>query len=216
MRVKQRFMNVDSPWLQWLNRARSLLVVAVVLCAAVAQPAAALSAVRWDLPGGARLGLSASVSAAPGMLGHVHRLATRSERALSRLTTLVASGLSTWFGVLLSAALFLFVSAIASATDVRMFALGHQNAQVLARDLLHGVRMFFRILRDRRTPFLPRVVVVLALLYWLLPADLLGDAMPVVGMLDDLLIAVLAAKLFIYLCPDTVVAAHAAALRTDA
>ena len=205
-------MNVDSPW---LNRVRWLPVVALVFCAVVAQPVAAVPAVRLEMPG-AQLGLSATAAAAPGMLGRVHRLATRSERALSRLTTLVASGLSTWFGVLLSAAIFLVVSAIASATDVRMFAWGRQSAQVLVRDLLHGVRMFFRILRDRRTPFLPRVVLVMALLYWLLPFDLLGDGMPVVGMLDDLLIAVLAAKLFIYLCPDAVVAAHAAALRADA
>ena len=65
-------------------------------------------------------------------------------------------------------------------------------------------------------PYVPRAVVVMALIYWLLPVDLLGDGIPVVGMLDDLLIAVLAAKLFIYLCPDAVVAAHAAALRADA
>ena len=56
-------------------------------------------------------------SSADGILimGPDHHI-QRFNRALSRLTTMVASGLSTWFGVLLSAALFLVVSAIASAT----------------------------------------------------------------------------------------------------
>ena len=66
------------------------------------------------------------------------------------------------------------------------------------------------------SPYLPRAVLVMALLYWLLPVDLVGDGMPVVGMLDDVLVAVLAAKLFIHLCPDTIIAAHAAALRVGA
>jgi hypothetical protein len=35
-------------------------------------------------------------------------------------------------------------------------------------------------------------------------------------MLDDLVVAILAAKLFIHLCPDAVVAAHAAAVRAPA
>ncbi len=203
-------MNVHSSGfysLRWL-------AVVVMLCAAVARPVAALSAARFELPR-AQLGLSAA-AAAPGVLGHVHRLAARSERTLSRLADLMETGLSTGFWVLLSVVFFLVVVAIASATDLRMFSWRRQNSRVLARDLLNGVRMFFRILRDRRTPYLPRVVVILALLYWLLPVDLLGDAVPVVGMLDDVLIAVMAAKLFIYLCPDAVVAAHAAALRSDA
>jgi uncharacterized membrane protein YkvA (DUF1232 family) len=188
--------------------------MAMVLCVVLVQPVVAFSATGLRFPT-APLGLSVS-AAAPGVLGHVHRLASRSERTLRRLTLLVASGLSTWFWVLLSAGLFLVVSAVASAADMRMFALRQQSSQVVVRDLVHGVRMFFRILRDARTPYLPRAIVVMALLYWLLPADLLGDRMPVVGMLDDLIIAVLAAKLFIYLCPDAVVAAHAAALRTHA
>jgi len=204
-------MNVDS---SWFRRVKRLPLVAVGLCGAWAQPVAAMSPVRSALLA-VQFQLSAS-AAAPGVLGHVHRLASHSERTLSRLAALVINGLDTWLWMLLSAALFLVVTAIASAADLRMFTSGWHNPQASTRDLVHGVRMFFRIVRDARTPYLPRAVVVMALLYWLLPVDLLGDGMPVVGMLDDLLIAVLAAKLFIYLCPDAVIAAHAAALRTGA
>jgi uncharacterized membrane protein YkvA (DUF1232 family) len=207
----QRLMNVDS---SWLSKVRWLVVATAVLCAAVVQPVQALPVAPFELPA-AQLGLCVS-AAAPGVLGRVHRMVSRGEHTLRRLASLVISGLSTWFWVLLSAAAFLVVAAVASATDVRMFAWGPQSSQVLARDLVHGVRMFFRILRDPRTPYLPRAVLALALVYWLLPVDLLGDGMPVVGMLDDLLIAVVAAKLFIHMCPDAVVAAHAAALRAHA
>lgn len=209
-----QLMNLN---LIWLGQRNWLLTctVALLLCAPLIEPAAALEGVRLEFPTG-EIGLSAAADWAPGMEGRVHRMVTRSERALGRLASAVSNGLVTWFWIVLSAALFLVVSAIASATDLRMLNLRGQDPQNLARDLGHGVRMFFRILRDRRTPYLPRAVLVMALLYWLLPVDLVGDGMPVVGMLDDVLVAVLAAKLFIHLCPDTIIAAHAAALRVGA
>ena len=184
----------------WLDRGRwaTGCVVALALCTTLTRPAAAAATVRLALPI-AQFGLTDSAAAAPGILGHVHRMATRSERTLTRLVTLVTSGLVTWLWVLLSGIVFLVVSAIASAVDLRMFTSQRLNSQALARDLLQGVRIFFRILRDRQPPYMPRLIPALALVYWLLPVDLLGDGIPVVGMLDDVLVAVLAAKLFIYM-----------------
>jgi uncharacterized membrane protein YkvA (DUF1232 family) len=207
-------MNLSGSWLSrrvWLPAC----VVAIVLFGPVAQPAAAHAAIRLEFPG-VQFGVNAVAAAAPGILGRVHRMTTRSERTFRRLAAAVSAAVLTWFWIFLSAAVFLVVSAIASATDLRMLDLRRQTAHALALDFGHGVRMFFRILRDGRTPYLPRAVLVLALLYWLLPVDLVGDARPVVGMLDDLVIAVVAAKMFIHLCPDAVVAAHAEALQTSA
>ena len=67
---------------------------------------------------------------------------------------------------------------------------------------------------DRRTPLFPRTLLILALLYWVLPFDLIPDTTLVPGWLDDLAIAVIAAKLFVYLCPDALVASHAAAVES--
>ena len=163
-----------------------------------------------------QIGLSAAAAAAPGLLGHVHRVATRTERLLARFSAAVTGAATAWMWILPSAALFLAVAAVASATDMRMLDLRRQTPQMLARDLGHGVRTFFGVLRDRQTPYLPRGVLALALLYWLLPTDLVGDGTPAVGRLDDLVVAILAAKLFIHLCPDAVVAAQAAAVRPHA
>lgn len=189
-----------------------LCAVIVVFGAVLMRPTVALSAVRVDF----EFGLHAVAAAAPGIEGHVHRMFTRAERFVERLGTAVTTAAVTWLWIFPSAVLFLVVAAIASATDRRMLDLRHHGLAVLARDLSHGVRMFFRIARDRRTPYLPRAILVLALLYWVLPLDLVGDGIPMVGMLDDVLVAVVAAKLFIRLCPDAVVAAHAAAVRAHA
>jgi uncharacterized membrane protein YkvA (DUF1232 family) len=208
-------MQLMKPSETRLSRKWWLLVWAVVvigLC--TTPPTIALAAVRVEFSN-VQFGLNGAAAAAPGMEGHVHRMITRTERLTVRLATAISGAAVAWSWILPSAVLFLLVSAVASATDLRMLDVRQQSPQVSARDLGHGVRIFFRILRDRRTPYLPRAVLVSALLYWLLPADLVGDGRHVVGMLDDLLITVLAAKLFIHLCPDTVVAAHAEAVRPE-
>lgn len=187
-------------------------LVTIGLCAM--PPTTARAAVRVEFPT-LQFGLNAAAAAAPGIEGRVHRMATRTERLAVRLATAISGAAVTWSWILPSTLLFLLISAVASAMDLRMLDLRQQSPQVSARDLGQGVRIFFRILRDRRTPYLPWAVLVSALLYWLLPADLVGDGRPVVGLLDDLLVAVLAAKLFIHLCPDTVVEAHAEAVRAE-
>jgi len=49
-----------------------------------------------------------------------------------------------------------------------------------------------RLLTDARAPTLPRVVALLAVLYVLLPIDLVPDVVPIVGWIDDLGIASIA------------------------
>jgi len=191
-----------------------LCVVVAALGAVLTRSAGALAAIRIELPTVER-GLGALTAAAPGIEGRLHRVFTRSERVLARLGAVVNTAATTWLWILASALLFLLVAAVASAIDVRMLDLRHHRASTVARDLGHGVRMFLRILRDRRTPYAPRAVLALALVYWLLPLDLVGDGIPGVGMLDDLLVTIAAAKLFIRICPDAVVEAHAAAVHTE-
>lgn len=50
----------------------------------------------------------------------------------------------------------------------------------------------WRFFRDKDAPKAPRVLAVLALLYVVLPFDLVPDLIPVVGWLDDLGVASLA------------------------
>jgi hypothetical protein len=166
-------------------------------------------------------GPMASVAAGPspgaGWLDrHVHRLMTRAENTTSRLRDLLGTAGLVWASLLGSACVFLLVAAVSSVVDFRMFALRREGPGALARYLGHGTLTFVRILGDRRTPTSARLVLVGALVYWLIPHDLIPDDNMVPGFIDDVLIAVSAAKGFMYLCPDSLVARHAAAVEAHA
>jgi len=51
-----------------------------------------------------------------------------------------------------------------------------------------------------------------ALVYWLVPFDLIPDDSVVPGFIDDVIIAASAAKGFMYLCPDSLIARHASGI----
>lgn len=57
---------------------------------------------------------------------------------------------------------------------------------------------------DPRTPLRARVVIVLVLAYALSPLDLIPDAIPVLGLLDDLVIVPLGVALSLRLLPPAV------------
>ena len=76
-------------------------------------------------------------------------------------------------------------------------------------EIVRYFRLVWRLLKDNRiSPWLKAVIPIVALLYVLLPIDLLPDFVPVLGQLDDLAIIVLATRLFIELCPPSIVQEH--------
>ena len=146
----------------------------------------------------------------------IHRLTTRTENTLRRLSHLFGVAGLAWASLAASALVFSVVAVVSSVADRRMFALRRNGPGAISRYLANGTRTFFRILRDRGTPNSARALLLGALVYWLVPRDLVPDTTIVPGFVDDLLIAVGGAKAFIYLCPDTLVARHAAAVETRA
>jgi uncharacterized membrane protein YkvA (DUF1232 family) len=75
------------------------------------------------------------------------------------------------------------------------------------------LRLYWRLLGDRRVPLWPKAVLVGSLAYVASPVDLLPDLMPVIGQLDDLTLLVLVGRAFLWWCPPDVVAEHMRALR---
>ncbi len=71
------------------------------------------------------------------------------------------------------------------------------------------VRLYWRLLRDPRVSWLPKVVLIAGVLYFVVPLDLLPD-FPLVGLgwLDDLAVLIAATQMFIRLCPRRVVQEH--------
>jgi len=75
-------------------------------------------------------------------------------------------------------------------------------------NLPNFVRLYWRLLCDPRVSVWPKALLVLSGLYVLSPLDFIPDVMPFIGEVDDLLIVILACRLFMYLCPREVVREH--------
>lgn len=60
----------------------------------------------------------------------------------------------------------------------------------------------YLLIRDSRTPLLPKIFAVLVVAYAISPIDLIPDFIPVLGYLDDLVLVPLGIWLVIKLIPD--------------
>jgi uncharacterized membrane protein YkvA (DUF1232 family) len=74
------------------------------------------------------------------------------------------------------------------------------------------LRLYWRLFRDRRVSIWPKAMLVAALVYVVLPFDLIPDFIFGIGEIDDLVVVLLAARWFIAWCPPDVVQEHARAI----
>jgi uncharacterized membrane protein YkvA (DUF1232 family) len=80
-----------------------------------------------------------------------------------------------------------------------------------ARRLRREIYALALAYRDPRTPWYARAVIVGVIAYALSPIDLIPDAIPILGLLDDLLLLPLGVALAVWLLPPEVLAASRAA-----
>lgn len=73
------------------------------------------------------------------------------------------------------------------------------------RELKRRLSLYRLILKDPRTPRLPKVLLMLAIGYTLLPFDLIPDFLPVIGHVDDVIIVPLLIIIALRLIPTEVV-----------
>ncbi len=59
-------------------------------------------------------------------------------------------------------------------------------------------------MRDERTPWYAKALVVLTLAYIISPIDFIPDFIPVIGLLDEIILVPIAYKLVMKLIPETV------------
>lgn len=81
------------------------------------------------------------------------------------------------------------------------------------REMWRQARLVWHLLRSPEVPLYLKVLPALAVVYILVPTDLIPDVFPVVGQLDDLTALLVGAKVFIELAPQEVVARHIQAMR---
>lgn len=69
---------------------------------------------------------------------------------------------------------------------------------------MQELQVYREVIADARTPFLGRLLLGAAIGYLLMPFDLIPDAIPVLGQLDDLLIVPGLVWLGLRLVPDEI------------
>lgn len=69
-------------------------------------------------------------------------------------------------------------------------------------------RMAWRLIRDPRTPLLPKLILGAALLYVVSPLDLVPDVLPFLGQMDDVAVLALGLEMFFRSVPDWLRAEH--------
>lgn len=93
---------------------------------------------------------------------------------------------------------------------LRMQLLNPRRVRGMVLYLPHFVRVFWRLMSDRRVSTLTKLVPLLGLLLLITPPALELDFVPIIGELDWLLVGYLTLKLFIWMCPPDVVREHVA------
>ncbi|MBN1593162.1 MAG: DUF1232 domain-containing protein [Candidatus Coatesbacteria bacterium] len=78
-------------------------------------------------------------------------------------------------------------------------------------------KLYWKLFWDRRAPKIPKIVLILAIIYLLSPIDLLPDfAIPGVGYVDDLALLALAFKYFIKAMPKDLLSEKIESIDKDA
>jgi uncharacterized membrane protein YkvA (DUF1232 family) len=88
------------------------------------------------------------------------------------------------------------------------------NLRAWARSIKRDLVAVYHAARDPRTPWPAKALAAVVLAYALSPIDLIPDAIPVLGLLDDALLVPLGLILVIRLIPPAIMAEHRA--RADA
>lgn len=81
------------------------------------------------------------------------------------------------------------------------------------REMWRQARLVWHLIRSPEVPLYLKLLPALAIVYILVPTDLIPDLIPGLGQLDDLTALLVGAKVFIELAPQEVVARHIQAMR---
>ena len=69
-------------------------------------------------------------------------------------------------------------------------------------------RLIIKLMRDSRVPIRAKLVIPAAIVYLLLPFDIVPDIVPISGWIDDILVMLLAAAMFLTMTPRYVLMEH--------
>ena len=74
--------------------------------------------------------------------------------------------------------------------------------------LINSISLIWKLMTDKRVPFIIRMAIPLALIYVISPVDFLPDLIPFAGRLDDLLALAIGLMVLLKLAPKKIVNEH--------
>ena len=69
-------------------------------------------------------------------------------------------------------------------------------------------RLVFRLMLDRRGPIRTKLILPAAIVYLILPLDIIPDILPALGRIDDILVIAVSLAMFLSMAPKDVVLGH--------
>ena len=70
------------------------------------------------------------------------------------------------------------------------------------------IRLVYRLMRDKRVPLRAKLIVPAAIIYLIIPFDIVPDIIPISGLLDDIVALIISVGLFVTIVPREVLSEH--------
>jgi uncharacterized membrane protein YkvA (DUF1232 family) len=96
-----------------------------------------------------------------------------------------------------------------------LFRLGPHRIIQAFYHLPKFLKLFWRLLRDSRVSWKPKIILLAVAVYFVIPFDVVPDFIPGLGQIDDLVLIFLGLQAFIRLCPQAIVREHVQAIAAD-
>ena len=69
-------------------------------------------------------------------------------------------------------------------------------------------RLVIKLLFDRRVPLILKFIIPAAIIYFIFPADIIPDILPILGRIDDIAVLLISVVLFLGLASNAIFRAH--------
>ncbi len=80
-----------------------------------------------------------------------------------------------------------------------------ERLRFIAKNIQRELKVYRLVLKDKRTPFVAKVLLGIAIGYVISPIDIIPDFIPVLGQLDDLIIVPILILIALKMIPKSVV-----------
>lgn len=131
----------------------------------------------------------------------------QSFRRMGRVLSTAAARWQMWLGGALA---FTVLVLVAPVVDRALFETWRRDGfKVFLRSAIAATAVYARLLRDPRAPILGKSLLAFAVVYGVSGADIIPDHRFPRGIVDDLVLVVLASRSFMRMCPDYLIEEHA-------